>query len=738
MYSNGVHTVVVQNGAENSTRLHRYLGSVRVQGLSSWLWNIVHGREAPSRIQKFLSIYLNIGTEVPSSKAICITRALVDVLDFCVRHGYPLKDVKGRNFDAYLQADAPWQKLANELYFPNVQEYIHDFLCANKRRVLFFDLFPDVHDPLLEVVRNEFVGVQSLIRSDPQTHANPLNVSSTKFKTPDAEARWVAAKINGIKNNRPDARISVISDNYAVLHKIKAELSLFGIPYADRVSLFKTTLGRLIYETVARIGCDDSEGYKPSSQVLSADKLFQQREIDFEETLEFHKKCLSDFFADSAFTLDEQIATDFFEAVKASLVATNPLHNGSPDSAWRVSSQEYQQLIHELLHLHFVSPQVNPGTVLFQSPGATLAPHDVAFLPGMNNGMWMTSLRCPTLMGAIADNFYKEYAAPMEDAILESIVCPKHAQIYITRSEPDVPHRRFLDIPWTYGDSVDATHTRNKPTTTSINVPLNMRPRSFSASNLQLLMDDPYAFYVRRILNLRPNPHDSRQTSVKSIARDVLREYFEANNDASSVSLLEFAEQWIKTNAPASQVLPKLRVLLQQINDDIAAKKAKGAQMISAYKMRMAIKVRGIDYAIYGTADRVDIYNTNDSRSQKSASADDSKIQIHIVSYAPAPSKAAVQTLRHIALPLKALMYVRATEKLGEQSANPPTLEISPLDSPAICIDNSSALMQSIDAAVHQVLERYSSESFTFGHGSNKYSHMSRCQNFHELTPVGG
>lgn len=695
-------TVVVQDEVEVSIFLRRTLNCSTIKHLSAWLWEIACDREAPSRMQKFLSIYRK--GKVPSI-ASCVR--LVDAYDFCFKHGYPFKDIKGAQLEPLLLSNSDW----TELDMPNVQAYIHDYLNKDQGNLMFLDLFSKAHDPLLNMMRREFAAMQSLIQVTEDCEKSPA--SGIKFKTLNAEAHWIAEKIQESRNNFPNARIAVISGNHAILHKIKAEL--LGIPCLDHHPLHQTTLGMLIYDMAAHY----NKGEDRSQSDFKVPGLMSNK-LSLEETVVAHKKVVLDQLENSNEEKIE-IVKDFFDTLINSLSLDT-----EEKSHLCIDEQEYQKLICELLHMYFVESQLNQSTnpIAFKTPALTFDVYDIVFLPGMNNETWIPQSQNQPIIKAIASSFHEDYRAPVEDTILESILNSDSHHVYLTCNESETPHRLLLNFPWKSDPTLEIPKERYKQTTTLVRVPLNARLQSFSVADIQLLMDDPYAFYTKRILGLRPKERDERAVSVKSIVRDLLREYF-AIYQEQSTPLHNFANQWIEENAIAPQFIPKLCVIIQSVSQDLIKRNASGAKMISDYKIRMIVTVKNIDYVIYGTIDRVDLYpECAPSKSLEQTFSPNAKS--HIISYSRAPTNVSVQNLRNITSSLKALMFMRSAENRKRKVSTPPALEFCPFGESTTCIQNSDELMHGTEVTLRQVLERYSDESFTFGNISSHYPHLSR------------
>ncbi|MDR1208598.1 MAG: hypothetical protein LBJ89_04575 [Holosporales bacterium] len=762
-------TVIVQDEVEISNFLRHMLNGARVKHLSAWLWDVACDCKPPSRIQRFLSTYR---TAEMSSAASCAK--LINAYDFCAQHGYPLQCIKGaplKNIKDTLNSPLNENYFAN-LFMPSIQNCIHDYLSNNLSRFVFLDFFPNARDPLLNVMRQEFAAMQtihpivkrvgakslagfhetSLIESqapsctkhtDQAEHRsneatnflrlglirmaedqkNP-HVSGIKFKTLNDETHWIVEKIKASRINFPNARIAVISGNNAILQKIKAEMR--GIPYVDRHMLCQTTLGMLIYDMAAHCNKDKLE-----SLATSEESYLFSNELSVEDMIFAHKKIVMNELENSD-VLDQlqnsggkiEIAKDFFDTIVGSW-------QGDAEKASRlhVSVPEYQQLIRELLSMYFIESQFGEGAnpILFKTPAFMFDAYDIAFLPSMNNETWIPKSRELPITGEIASNFYEDYSAPTEYYILESILNSDCVHVYVTCNESESPHSCLLNFPWTYNPTLEIPNERCKQTAKTakfVHVPLSARPKSFSVADLQLLMDEPYSFYVKRILGLRPKENEDRAASVYSLVRDLLREYF-ARNKEQYTHLHDFASHWIEQNSVAPQFIPKLSIIIQGLSRDFAQKRANGVQMIGDYKMRMTVTIRNIDYVIYGVADRVDLYPK--SLISEAFDLEGSTIaENHIVSYEIAPSKVSIQKFRNIVLPLKAFMFIRSAERLGRQILSPPTLEFAPFGEFATHIDNSEELMHGIENTVHQVLESYSDESFAFNTKSTKHTHLSR------------
>jgi hypothetical protein len=659
---------------------------------------------------QFFNLYWKVRAAFSPNKAINVTTQLLDTFNFCKRHGYPLKEIT-----EVMPAAQKCLEIIKSIDGWDTLEERKQCLNKNCDSCAFVDLSPEAYSPLLDGVRASLVQV-------PPTNKSPI--TRIISMPPDASARWIAHQIKKI--NAP--RVAIITENSVVVQKIKSELGQLNMPFSGHISLYQTTLGGTV--------------------VSMAERINIAKHASLEEIVTRHQETLIGFAQESDY-LDEsdaEIVHGFFDEVRHSFL-------NLADGNFGHTSEEYRRLISELLRMYPIAytsvsnttkltkiktsldlleseflenrPSVNlEKRIMFLSlKNAFSDDYDVVLIPEMNGDKWMTREQIPSL-ASVADNFNEHYFAPLEEAVLSHITTSTDTYITVNDSEPI--HRLLLDKQITQhgSDTGPESAFQLVPHAPSeAFVPVWAKPRSFSVADVQLLANDPYAFYVKRILGLHPH----RQPRFEGFARDVLKSYFSRDLSDKTMSLPDFACQWIANNVeeastfdelPPNFVL-KLLMVFEHFNESLVERRE--YEILSGYKMQMVVNINCDSYTIFGTADRVDINPQNNVSSAMDASEEEtseacigrSGSEAYIIEYAARSTS--------LTLPLKALMFSKcATGTLL-------TLEYYPLGSVrATTEQNSSELMRTVEKKVNEILLMYASESFAFKRQSSAHAHLFR------------
>ncbi|MSO64245.1 MAG: double-strand break repair protein AddB [Alphaproteobacteria bacterium] len=226
-----------------------------------------------------------------------------------------------------------------------------------------------------------------------------------------------------------------------------------------------------------------------------------------------------------------------------------------------VSSADYADLLDHLLAARSVRPAFgrHPRLAIWGPLEARLQSADVLVLGGLNDGTWpphatvdpwlsrpmRAALGLPAperRIGLAAHDFIQAAAAP-------NVVLTRAAKVDGT---PTVPSRWWLRLQTLLGEpdgkeaaqattllswaaALDQPRGRPRPVAPpAFAPPAHVRPRQLSVSDVETLVRNPYGFYARRILNLRPlDPIDAELQAADrgSLVHGVLASFVRAHPD---------------------------------------------------------------------------------------------------------------------------------------------------------------------------------------------------------------
>ncbi|MDR1907296.1 MAG: hypothetical protein LBQ43_00345 [Holosporales bacterium] len=449
--------------------------------------------------------------------------------------------------------------------------------------------------------------------------------------------------------------------------------------------------------------------------------------------------------------------------------------------------------------------------VAFIHPRSALAyEYDVAFLPCMNEGMWFAETKAPPML---TKGFYGMYDSPLEEAIFEYILrnfagkngklagkngklvgksrnlvgggddcnfAGQNERLYITRTVGGNAHRFLMGmqptsasvfstqtvpsaknvysvqtVPSAVSSSIFGSHSSE----TSAYVPVSARPRALSIFDLQLLLDDPYAFYVRRILKVYPKPKVSDYRDLDVFANELLHQYFSDGAFEKDISLPDFAKQWyascpLVSPAQAFNFLQKLRPALDDIYEYLLKERRTLLKISSKHKLKMTVPIQDMSFTIYGIADRVDFEfpgsptcvlegeagmaphvrggaqgpNCDEAHGKSNdCGAPGPNVRdgaqgypcIRIVDYkiGTLPSESSIKNLSSLQLPLKARMLFDSSPNIEIEVVQ---LTREPGRAHTLTMPVSQELMATVDNKVRSILTNYADESFVFARPSSR------------------
>lgn len=649
---------------------------------------------------------------------------------------------------------------------------------------LLLDTYPSLHFPALDTVRDQ-IQAKPLPLTPCLTFDSKHSIPSQYYEwsTPHDEAVGVALEIKHLFEQK-NAKIAVISDQMLLINHIYAELIALRVPvqnYHTTPSLAPHAAGALLYAIAkwqinptplnllsifknsfltrylsadfkTNVDHFAQQIVKNSSEIIDG-KIISPLTASIEETQQLIQKkqkkqpSLEAWFNKIITHLhpfpQEPIpltqALSIYQETLLQLLALTeePNHafktfisslqfDQNFDSDLTISQQEYLNLVQFLISNTQCSINAlsNYDLPISEHPVIILSPqqafdfkYDIAFLPGMDAEAWF----------AFASFGLFLQPAPLLTQSIENdtfqYIC-SHAHVQISRAAgtDKTPHRFLYHIPkiQKINPVIAASYAPTDPSAIAT-PPIYNRPTTFSITDLQLLNDDPYAFYAKKILKLYPLLSSNLAMDYGRWSHFVLDQYFKQNGIHSSISMYQFVQRVAEKQSLLSRrFFPRLAPILKEFDHELASIQPKLARILTEHPLTYSFKIDGIFYEIKGIADRIDIFNPEENA------------KIIIIDYKTSviPSVNQLTQLDSLQLPLEALImsrnqspsmqiYIRLQQLKSEiGKTNQLNLEISP------------AFLQKTEQKLHTLLEKYMKESYTFESTSD---HKKRSKDYEHL-----
>jgi uncharacterized protein YlzI (FlbEa/FlbD family) len=763
-------TIIIPNGdcisvVEKLFRRYQRCVMTKILTVSEWLNTIYEKPTEVSQMQLFLSLYQEIKNNSNTKNAISLTKTLVESYNFCKNFGYEIKD---NHYTRIL-------KNIVDTYCVSIKYIkikIETFLDQNSKEFFFFlDLRPTMSSPLTDLFRDIFSSRKCLFKLD--SEATPRTPFYKECQDITTETCFISQKIAEIIHNSPEYRISIISDNQFITQKIMAELLERSIEYQQQaVCLSNTTIGGLIYDVAVWISNPSAEHmykmlinsalnkqhiYKFAQKIVYApSKIFDndviipakarfndvRNIIQLSEDRDLHE-LLDKFpkihfneqqFLSEFMTLHEQILSalcndqgcvhEFFNEIKFY-------------KDFLLTSNEYAQLTAGLLANCLKTLRITPSKVSFLTTRQALSfEYDFAFLPGMNESEWFFKTKIPQFVECL-ENFDND----LEELIFKTVI---KKSTYITRTiSADISKNihRFLFKNFTYHDAQQITfndgcqpstnHTTTNNTPNRIHyasatkdadeaaafVAVSDRPHTLAITDVQLLCDDAYAFYVKKILKLHYNQPSNLVADYGLFVHYVLHHYFADGFFDKKISLVDFVK---KTFDHASTLvrkvfLPKLLPVLKNLDKDLTNKRETITKIQTELRLSMSFFIHDKKYDIYGFADRVDFCE------------DQNTVTIMDYKTGTLSSEKSIKQLEIIQLPLEAMMLYDKYQNIDMELIH---LKYEYRQQPSIKIHASETFIIAINQKINDILSNYQDPSFIFSTKSSElkqhHRHLSR------------
>lgn len=246
------------------------------------------------------------------------------------------------------------------------------------------------------------------------------------------------------------------------------------------------------------------------------------------------------------------------------------------------------------------------------------------------------------------------------------------------------------------GSTKEGSRSSAIPAVARASVAPMKRPRIFSVTDWQLLQDDPYAFYARTLLKLRPIVHaESLARDFGIWAHDFLQRYF--SKAYQTQTLEEFAQTEQGSLWLAKMFIPRLP--LHQLDDAWALDKDSVVGIQTETKRSTTFEVSGKLFTLYGICDRVD-----------------QRLQgIRVVDYKTGklPKEKEIRTCESWQLPVEALCLQRLNPS---QNIEVSIISLKPhwAQSFALTLPFDEAFQETVVETLTARLEAYAAEDFVF------------------------
>ncbi|MDR0632782.1 MAG: PD-(D/E)XK nuclease family protein [Holosporales bacterium] len=360
-----------------------------------------------------------------------------------------------------------------------------------------------------------------------------------------------------------------------------------------------------------------------------------------------HKDCMLRFWK----LMSEQPYpfTDFFEEIE------------QYDIGYTVSLEEYVEFIKRILlykdskdcpenfdtsttaQFHF--DQDNSGAILlFPTKVAMSYDYDIAILPSMEENAWYRQDSCGKMLTA-----HPDYQLSLEADTFDYITA-RSAAVYLTCSATNtrIKHRFLDSVPKQEIADIFAHRTVSRefpaPPKAKASVATSNCPTSFSITDLQLFIDDPYALYAKKILKLYPIVLFSTATDFGRLAHHILDQYFKQDCLARGIGLVDFAQKLAAQNQSSYKLFLRLMPTFTVFEKEFEEATAKNVSIATEEKVQMTFEIDGILFDFHGIIDRADV-------------RPDSRVCIIDYKTGVLPTKSEIKRCGKIQLPLEAKMF---------------------------------------------------------------------------------
>lgn len=388
-----------------------------------------------------------------------------------------------------------------------------------------------------------------------------------------------------------------------------------------------------------------------------------------------------------------------------------------------MTPQQYGQLVPFLLQYqhteqtHLESWAAGEGApVVLRSPDrAPLETWDYAFYVGLSdpNGFSVPDLG---LLFQTQQTFVQQY----EEDIWRSLQ-REGGHLYVSVSKESPPHRCLIAQTAIEHVSKRAKLPGGESVKSSEGIaPPESRPARLSITDMQLLHDDPYAFYGKRVLKLFPIPAPSMMRVYGQWVHYILEHYCKMPL-GSGGTLVEFAQQCSRQPFVRHRFLPKALPVLAQI--DASLHDGQDRRIYTEYPLSGKVDSAGRYFEIHGVADRIDVIATPEGNAAA------------IIDYKTGmlPSARAWERLEALQLPIEAFLLSRQKD-LEYTSMSIHLLQLKTDKGPLqhLDADASAQFIARVEAAIGEILSLYNAPDFTFlttddmANRSCAYLHLSR------------
>ena len=421
-----------------------------------------------------------------------------------------------------------------------------------------------------------------------------------------------------------------------------------------------------------------------------------------------------------------------------------------------IARADYPQLFEHLFHTAEAAHphrQIGAGLHIWSPIEARLQYVDLAILGGLNEGVWPQHIAADpwlnrtmrselglapaeTEIGQSAHDFTEALAAKrviLTRATKSADGNPLSASPWVLRVKniADAAKHTFTNRDWQsilrqlhHSDIEAADHAAPQP-------PAMARPKKLSASALTTLINNPYAFYAERILNLKalapieqPPSASERGSLIHDIFHQFIKQHGERLPTDAYQALIDFGRAYFDRDAspiihhfwwPHFQDMARHFIALE--NNTL---RPNIAEIFTETEGRMVWQIKGEDITLTARADRIDI-----DRGGRAA--------IYDYKTGAVPSKQDIKTIAAPQLPLEALIlmaggFEQITARKISRLAH---IKLKARQAAHMLdeIDDRSEIIEKTEAHLKDLLAHYLSPDYRFAARAEKYSdydHLAR------------
>lgn len=706
--------------------------------------------------------------------AINLANNILETLNIISQHTKSLEDMPfSKNYqndnltEIWNIIETIWEKH----YSCNNKEFLaiknlQKFILKSKKFIFFIDSFPNYQNTYIDEFRNFLIENKNSCIFSSNFEINNIECYFEEFDSSTEESSGIAQII---KNNS-DKDIAIVSDNKEVLSKIYGELGALNIRskyiFLDNneiVELIESSFNFLKDSSIINIinilnsnlirNSKFSE-YKNKIKDIVKEIFLTKTEIidnrlliknnlyleDIRLIVEQKKLAIESWFNKVVFEpkkFDKRMVFfDFlnihFSYIRIILdeakIDTQQINKFKSFVYEALQDKKYFQDIDMEQNTYFKILKIliqnskqfcsnsskNIGEIyLLDSKNALNFKYDIAILPSMNENDWF------------CNNISNNIVIPLEKTKLSkefdffSYITKNH-KTYIFRIDNNFSLKhRFLDKIIKRPVAIDKKENDYKIQQTasafSSITPVDCRPKKLSATNIQMLIDDPYSFYCKKILKLTPIINN-KSLDFGIWSHYILDKYFSEKLYIKENFLNSFIETFSSTPVLHTFSI-RLLPFLKQTKDNINKKNIE--KIITEEKISMYLDIENRKYNIYAIVDRIDFYKGND---------------VSLIDYKTSilPSKNDLKNCSSIQIPIEAKIFQNLYQNknislIAIRIKN----KLNYVEQVELFFDNN--LKNNVDFKIFEILKKYNDPNYYFSstlENKNRYGSYEQIQRF--------